>query len=135
MLKGTPPKRAVEFEINTAPEATPPSHPPYRLNPKESEELQAQIDDLLSQGHIRPSQSPYGAPVLFAPKKDGWWRMCVDYRALNKQAVKDRYPFLRIDDLIDRLGRARYFTTLGLASGYHQTVMKNADIHKIAFRT
>ena len=133
--KGRPPKRAVEFEINTVPEATPPSRPPYRLSPKESEELQAQIDDLLSQGHIRPSQSPYGAPVLFVPKKDGRWRMCVDYRALNKQTVKDRYPLPRIDDLIDRLGRARYFTTLDLASGYHQIAMKNADIHKTAFRT
>ena len=108
--KGRPPKRAVEFEINTVPEATPPSRPPYRLSPKESEELQAQIDDLLSQGHIRPPQSPYGAPVLFVPKKDGRWRMCVDYRALNKQTVKDRYPLPHIDDLIDRLGRERYFT-------------------------
>ena len=81
--KGRPPKRTVEFEIKTEEGATPPNKPPYRLSPKEYEELQAQIEDLLNQGHIRPSSSPYGAPVLFVPKKDGRWRMCVDYRALN----------------------------------------------------
>ena len=74
--KGRPPKRAVEFEINTEEGAVPPNKPPYRLSPKEHDELQAQIDDLLAQGHIRPSTSPYGAPVLFVPKKDGRWRMC-----------------------------------------------------------
>ena len=82
--KGRPPKRTVEFEIKTEEGTTPPNKPPYRLSPKEHEELQAQIEDLLAQGHIRPSSSPYGAPVLFVPKKDGRWRMCVDYRALNR---------------------------------------------------
>ena len=82
--KGRPPKRTVEFEIKTEEGAVPPNKPPYRLSPKEYEELQAQIDDLLAQGHIRPSMSPYGAPVLFAPKKNGRWKMCVDYRALNQ---------------------------------------------------
>ena len=133
--KGRPPKRAVEFEINTEEGSTPPSRPPYRLSPKEHEELQAQIDDLLAQGHIRPSSSPYGAPVLFVPKKDGRWRMCVDYRALNRQTVRDRYPLPRIDDLLDRLGKARHFTTLDLASGYHQIAVKEQDIPKTAFRT
>ena len=76
--KGKPPKRMVEFEIKTEEGATPPNKPPYRLSPKEHEELQAQIDDLLAQGHIRSPTSPYGAPVLFVPKKDGRWRMCVD---------------------------------------------------------
>ena len=133
--KGRPPKRAVEFEINTEEGSTPPSRPPYRLSPKEHEELQAQIDDLLAQGHIRPSSSPYGAPVLFVPKKDGRWRMCVDYRALNRQTVRDRYPLPRIDDLLDRLGKAKHFTTLDLASGYHQIAVKEEDIPKTAFRT
>ena len=133
--KGRPPKRTVEFEIKTEEGAVPPSKPPYRLSPKEYTELQAQIDDLLAQGHIRPSTSPYGAPVLFVPKKDGRWRMCVDYRALNKQTIRDRYPLPRIDDLLDRLGQAKHFTTLDLASGYHQIAVKESDIPKTAFRT
>ena len=133
--KGKPPKRAVEFEIRTEEDATPPSKPPYRLSPKEHEELQAQINDLLAQGHIRPSNSPYGAPVLFVPKKDGRWRMCVDYRALNKQTIRDQYPLPRIDDLLDRLGKAKHFSTLDLASGYHQIAVKTSDIPKTAFRT
>ena len=133
--KGRPPKLEVEFEIKTEEGAVPPNKPPYRLSPKEHEELQAQIDDLLAQGHIRPSQSPYGAPVLFVPKKDGRWRMCIDYRALNKQTIRDRYPLPRIDDLLDRLGRAQHFSTLDLASGYHQIAVKTSDIPKTAFRT
>ena len=124
--KGRPPKREVEFEIKLEEGAVPPNKPPYRLSPKEHDELQAQIDDLLAQGHIRPLQSPYGAPVLFVPKKDGRWRMCVDYRALNKQTIRDRYPLPRIDDLLDRLGKAKHFTTLDLASGYHQIAVKGA---------
>ena len=133
--KGRPPKRSVEFEIKTVEGTVPPNTPPYRLIPKEHDELQAQNDDLLAQGHIRPSQSPYGAPVLFVPKKDGRWRMCIDYRALNKQTIRDRYPLSRIDDLLYRLGKARHFTTLDLASGYHQIAVKEEDIPKTAFRT
>ena len=129
------PKRAVEFEINMEEGSTPPNRPSYRLKPKEHEELQAQIDDLLAQGHIRPSSSPYGALVLFVLKKDGRWRMCIDYRALNWQTVKDRYPLPRIDDLLDRLGKARHFTMLDLASGYHQIAVRESDIPKTAFRT
>ena len=133
--KGRPPKRIVEFEIKTEEEAIPPNKPPYRLSPKEHEELQAQLDDLLAQGHIRPSTSPYGVPVLFVPKKDGRWRMCVDYRALNLQTIRDRYPLPRIDDLLDRLGKARHFMKLDLALGYHQIAIKESDIPKTTFRT
>ena len=83
LQNGRPSKRIVEFEIKIEEGAIPPNKPPYRLSPKEHEELQAQIDDFLAQGHIRPSTSPYGAPVLFVPKKDGRWRICVDYQVLN----------------------------------------------------
>ena len=105
---------------------------PYRLRPAEQDELEGQVHDFLAQGFIRPSQSPYSAPVLFVPKKDGRWRVCIDYQALNRQTVKDRYPLPRIDTLLDRLGQARIFTKLDLASGYHQIAMEESSIHRTA---
>ena len=84
------PKGVVEHSIKIEPGSKPSYRPPYRLGPAEQDELEEQIRDLLAQGFIRPSCSPYGAPVLFVPKKDGRWRMCVDYMALNKQTGKDR---------------------------------------------
>ena len=135
LLKGRPPKRSVEFKTNTVKGAIFPNNPPYRLSPKEQDELQAQINDLSAQGHIRPSKSPYAAPILFVPKKDGRWRMCIDYCELNKQTIRDRYPLPIIDDLLDRLGKARHFTTLDLAPGYHQIAVKEEDIPKAVFRT
>ena len=132
---GRPPKREIEHSIETDPEAQPPNRAPYRLGPAEQDELEAQIRDLVTQGFIRPSASPYGAPVLFVPKKDGRWRMCIDYRALNKQTVKDRFPLPRIDSLMERLGQARVFSKLDLASGYHQIAVKEEHIQKTAFRT
>ena len=88
--KGVPPSREVEHAIETDPDAAPPSRAPYRLGPKEIEELEEQIRDLLEQGYIRPSCSPYGAPILFVPKKDGRWRMCIDYRLLNHVRKEER---------------------------------------------
>ena len=82
--KGVPPSREVEHAIETDPDAAPPSRAPYKLGPKEVEEMEEQIKDLLQQGYIQPSYSPYGAPILFVPKKDGRWRMCIDYRLLNR---------------------------------------------------
>ena len=133
--KGRPPERDVEDSIETLLGSEPPNRPPYRLGPAEQDELEAQIKDLVAQGFIRPSVSPYSAPVLFVPKKDGRWRMCIDYRALNKQTVKDRFSLPRIDDLIDRLGQARVFSKLDLASGYHQIAMREDSVHRTAFRT
>ena len=132
---GMPPQRPVELEIREEPDSKPPSRPPYRLSPVEQEELETQLQDLLAQGFVRPSVSPYGAPVLFAPKKDGRWRMCIDYRALNKQTVKDKFPLPRIDELLESLGKARVFTALDLASGYHQIGIAEDSIEKTAFRT
>ena len=133
--KGPPPDREVEHEIVTDLGAKPPSKPPYRLGPAEVEEMEEQVKDLLEQNFVRPSYSPYGAPVIFVPKKDGRWRMCIDYRMLNRQTKKDKYPIPRINELLDKLGRSKYFTKLDLASGYHQIAMKAEDIHKTAFRT
>ena len=133
--KGIPPTRVVEHTINVEPGSKPSYRPPYRLGPAEQDELEEQIRDLLAQGFIQPSCSPYGAPVLFVPKKDGRWRMCIDYRALNKQTIKDRYPLPRIDLLLDRLGQARVFSKLDLAQGYHQIAMAQDSIEKTAFCT
>ena len=133
--KGAPPARSVEHKIDLVEGAVPKAKPPYRLGQKEQDELEKQIRDLLDQGFIRPSVSPWGAPILFVPKKDGRWRMCIDYRALNKDTVKDRFPIPRIDELLDRLGRAKFFTKLDLASGYHQIGVARGDIAKTAFRT
>ena len=133
--KGRPPKRDIVHEIRTEEGAKPPSRPPYRLGPAEQDEMEEQVKDLLAQGFIRPSASPYGAPILFVPKKDGRWRMCIDYRALNKQTIKDQFPLPRIDSLLERLGQATVFTKLDLASGYHQIAMEETSVQKTAFRT
>ena len=133
--KGRPPKRDIVHEIRTEEGAKPPSRPPYRLGPAEQDEMEEQVKDLLAQGFIRPSASPYGAPILFVPKKDGRWRMCIDYRALNKHTIKDQFPLPCIDSLLERLGQATVFTKLDLASGYHQIAMEETSVQKTAFRT
>ena len=98
-------------------------------------EVQKQISDLLAKGWIERSSSPYAAPILFVKKKDGSLRMCVDYRALNKQTVKNRYPLPRLDDIFDKLQGAKVFTFLDLAQGYHQIRITPEDVPKTAFRT
>ena len=135
LSKGVPPLREVQHVIDVEPSSKPSYRPPYRLGPAEQDELEEQIRDLLDQGFIRPSCRPYGAPVLFVPKKDGRWRICVDYRTLNKQTVKDRYPLPWIDLLLDRLGQARVFSKLDLAQGYHQIAMAEESVEKTAFCT
>ncbi|GJU37836.1 putative reverse transcriptase domain-containing protein [Tanacetum coccineum] len=102
-LPGLPPVRQVEFQIDLIPGATPVARAPYRLAPSEMQELSDQLQELADRGFIRPSTSPWGAPVLFVKKKDGSFRMCIDYRELNKLTVKNRYPLPRIDDLFDQL--------------------------------
>nr|XP_027186773.1 uncharacterized protein LOC101514449 [Cicer arietinum] len=109
--------------------------PPYRMAPAKLKELREQLQDLLDKGFIRPSSSPWGAPVLFVKKKDGSMRLCVDYRQLNKVTVKNKYPLLRIDELFDQLQGAQCFSKIDLRSGYHQLKIKRDDITKIAFRT
>ena len=105
------------------------------MAPAELKELSIQLQGLLDLGFIRPSFSPWGAPVLFVKKKDGTFWMCIDYRQLNKVTVKNRYPLPRIDDLFDQLQGAVVFSKVDLRSGYHQLRIRAADIPKTAFRT
>ncbi|CAA0841948.1 Uncharacterized mitochondrial protein AtMg00860, partial [Striga hermonthica] len=134
-LPGGPPNRQVEFSIDLIPGAGPVSKAPYRMAPKELQELKTQIQELLRLGFIRPSVSPWGAPVLFVKKKDGSMRMCIDYRDLNRLTIKNKYPLPRIDDLFDQLRGACVFSKIDLRSGYHQLKIKESDIAKTAFRT
>ncbi|CAH9102252.1 unnamed protein product [Cuscuta epithymum] len=134
-LPGLPPDREIEFVIEVEPGTKPISIPPYRMAPAELNELKTQLQELLDNGFIRPSHSPWGAPVLFVKKKDGTLRMCIDYRQLNKVTIKNRYPLPRIDDLFDQLRGATVFSKIDLRSGYHQLKIKEDDIPKSAFRT
>ena len=131
---GLPPDRGDAMKIETDPNADPPVRPVIRLSIAELDELKRQLDDLLAKGFIKPSTSPYGAPVLFVKKKEGTLRMCVDYRGLNRITRKNRHPLPRIDELIDRFRGARYFTKLDLLSGYHQQRIFEPHTHKTAFR-
>jgi len=132
---GLPPKRAVEMEINLIPGSTPPALPGYRLHAGELDELRRHLTALLKAGLIRPSSSPYAAPILFGKKKGGQLRLVHDYRALNKLSIRDQFPLPRIDELLDKLRGATVYSALDLTSGYHQVRMKVSDIPKTAFRT
>ena len=117
--KGVPPVRmGHEFKIDLEDE-TPPIHRPlYKLSPLELTEAKNQIQEMLEHEFIRPSDSPYGAPVLFVPKKDGSLRFCIDYRWLNKRTIRNRYPLLLLEKMLDRLGGVRVFSKIDLKSGY-----------------
>ncbi len=130
--KKLPPRREVDHKIELEPGTLPPAKAPYRMAPPELEELKRQLKDLLDAGYIQPSKAPYGAPVLFQKKKDGSLRLCIDYRALNKVTIKNKYPIPLIADLFDQLGRARYFTKLDLRSGYYQVRIAEGDEPKTA---
>jgi hypothetical protein len=104
------------------------------MSPLELHELKSQLEELLQKHFIRPSVSPWGAPVLLVKKKDGTMRLCIDYRQLNKVTIKNKYPLPRIDDLLDQLRGATIFSKIHLRSGYHQICIKSSDVSKIAFR-
>nr|GEY57903.1 putative reverse transcriptase domain-containing protein [Tanacetum cinerariifolium] len=112
-----------------------PARTPYRLAPSEMKELSEQLQELYDKGFIRPSSSPWGASVLFVKKKDGSFRMCIDYRELNKLTVKNRYPLPRIDDIFDQLQGSSIYSKIDLRSGYHQLRVREQDTPKTAFRT
>ena len=130
---GVPPERPGAGEvIPLEPGSRPVYRPPYRLSPAEKEEVGRTVAELLEKGFIKPSTSPFGSPVLFVGKKDGTLRMCVDYRALNKLTVSNKYPLPRIDEMLNRLNGARVFSSLDLASGYHQLRLTDSDVQKTA---
>ncbi|GAU44151.1 hypothetical protein TSUD_399730, partial [Trifolium subterraneum] len=134
-ISDLPPEREVEFGINLVPGTSPISMAPYRMSASELNELKKQLEELLEKKFIRPSVSPWGAPVLLVKKKEGSMRLCIDYRQLNKVTIKNKYPLPRIDDLMDQLVGACVFSKIDLRSGYHLIRVKTEDIPKTAFRT
>nr|GEV54128.1 putative reverse transcriptase domain-containing protein [Tanacetum cinerariifolium] len=135
-LPGITPTQQVEFQIDLVPGAAPVARVPYRLASSEMKELSDQLQELFDKGFIRPSSSPWGAPVLFVKKKDGSFRMCIDYQELNKPTVKNRYPLPRIDDLFDQLQGLSVYSKIDLRSGYHKLRVREEDkIQKTTFRT
>jgi hypothetical protein len=113
-ITSLPPEREIEFSIDLVPGAEPVSVAPYRMSPTELKELKSQLEDLIQKHFIRPSVSPWGAPVLLVKKKDGGMRLCIDYRQLNKVTIKNKYPLPRIDDLLDQLKGATVFSKIDL---------------------
>jgi hypothetical protein len=114
------PRRQVDHAIEVMSKVAPPAKAPYRMNHEELKELKVQLEEFFTKGYIKPSKSPYGAPILFVHKKDETLKMCVDYRALNKVTVKNQYPLPQIDDLFDRLSGAKVFNKIDPRSGYYQ---------------
>ena len=130
-----PPSRPIDHTIELLPGSRPPNRPIYSMSQDELAELKRQLTDLLDRGLIRPSTSPFGAPILFVRKKDGKLRLCVDYRALNLISVKNSYPLPRVDNMLDRLHGSSIFSKIDLRQGYHQIRVAADDIPKTAFRT
>ncbi|GKE29732.1 putative reverse transcriptase domain-containing protein, partial [Tanacetum coccineum] len=134
-LPGIPPARQEKFQIDLIPGAAPIARAPYQLAPSEMKELSNQLKEISNKGFIRPRSSPWGAPALFVEKKDGSFRMCIDYRELSKLTMKNRYPLPRIDDLFDQLQGSSVYSKINLRLGYHQLRVQEKDIPKTAFRT
>lgn len=132
---GLPPSRFADHKIPLVQGAQPVKARPYRYTPLQKNEIEAQVKEMLHLGIIRISSSPFASPVLLVRKKDGTWRFCVDYRQLNSLTIKHKYPVPVVEELIDELSGACWFTKLDLSSGYHQILLAEGEQHKTAFQT
>jgi hypothetical protein len=130
-----PSRRQVDHVIEVMLGVAPPAKAPYRMSHEELKKLKVQLEELLAKGYIKPSKSPYGAPVLFVHKKDVALRMCVDYRTLNKVIMKNLYPLPRINDLFDQLSRVKMFNMINLRSRYYQIRIVEGDEEKTVYCT
>jgi hypothetical protein len=133
--QGLPPHRQFDHNIPLLPNAKPVTKKPYRYSPQQKNEIEKQVTQMLQQGIIQSNVSPFASPVLLVKKKDGTWRFCVDYRGLNEITVKNKYPMPVVEELLDELADAQWFTKLDLRSGYHQIRLVEQDETKTAFRT
>ena len=133
-LPGLPPYRDVDFAIELHLGTSPISMTLHRMGPVESQELKVQVQEFWDKGFIKLSTSPLGAPVLFSKKRDKTLWLFIDYRQLNRDTIKNRYPLSRIDDFFDQLRGARVYSKIDLCTGYHQLRVRKADIPKMSFR-